>query len=54
MPETGTANATPLWVRGGFPRSYLSESEADSMAWRRSFLTTFLERAVPNPGIRRR
>lgn len=52
MPETGTANVTPLWVRGGFPRSYLAESDADSMAWRRSFLTTFLERDIPNLGIR--
>lgn len=33
-----------LWVRGGFPRSFLAESEQASAAWRESFVRTFLER----------
>ncbi len=35
------------WLRGGFPRSFLARSEADSLAWRREFVSTFLERDVP-------
>jgi len=40
-----------LWVRGGFPRSFLSKSEKASFSWRQDFITTFLERDVPNLGI---
>ncbi|MBW2194697.1 MAG: ATP-binding protein [Deltaproteobacteria bacterium] len=40
-----------LWLRGGFPRSFLSESEADSFDWRRDFIQTFLERDIPQLGI---
>lgn len=39
------------WARGGFPRSYLAETEAVSMQWRRSFVTTFLERDIPQLGV---
>ncbi len=35
---------TSLWVRGGFPDSYLAESDEDSLAWRRNFVRTYLER----------
>ncbi len=41
-----------LWVRGGFPRSFLAESEDASLSWREDFVRTFLERDVPNLGIR--
>jgi len=40
-----------LWLRGGFPRSYLVRSEADSLAWREGFIRTFLERDIPMLGI---
>jgi predicted AAA+ superfamily ATPase len=40
-----------LWLRGGFPRSFLAESEADSLAWREGFIRTFLERDIPQLGI---
>ncbi len=50
--ETGAAQTTPLWVRGGFPRSFLAESDAASMTWRRAFISTFLERDIPNLGLR--
>lgn len=39
------------WLRGGFPRSYLSESDEISFLWRKSFIQTFLERDIPNMGI---
>ena len=41
-----------LWVRGGFPRSFLSESDDLSMEWRRDFVRTYLERDVPQFGSR--
>ncbi len=40
-----------LWLRGGFPRSYLAESDADSYLWRQSYITTFLERDIPSLGF---
>jgi len=40
------------WLRGGFPLSYLAESEANSLAWRKSFIQTLLERDFPQWGIR--
>jgi uncharacterized protein len=41
-----------LWVRGGFPRSFLAKSEAESWRWRQAFVATFLERDIPQLGIR--
>ncbi len=41
-----------LWLRGGFPRSFLSRSDSDSFAWRADFVRTFLERDIPQLGIR--
>jgi predicted AAA+ superfamily ATPase len=41
-----------LWVRGGFPRSFLAASGALSMEWRRDFIRTYLERDVPQFGSR--
>jgi predicted AAA+ superfamily ATPase len=40
-----------LWLRGGFPLAYTARSERDSVAWRRQFLQTFLERDIPQLGI---
>jgi len=37
-----------LWLRGGFPRSYLAPSDRASMRWRRSFVDTFLARDLPS------
>ena len=42
--EVGTEALDELWVRGGFPRSFLAASSADSYRWRQDFLSTFLER----------
>ncbi len=41
-----------LWVRGGFPRSFLADSDTVSMEWRRNFIRTYLERDVPQFGSR--
>ena len=41
-----------LWLRGGFPRSYLAPSDRDSLNWRRAYVTNFLERDIPALGIR--
>lgn len=43
---------TRLWVRGGFPDSFLAESEAPSLAWRQDFIRTYLERDIPQLGPR--
>ncbi|MCI0408590.1 MAG: ATP-binding protein, partial [Acidobacteria bacterium] len=49
--ETGAESLEKLWIRGAFPRSFLARSVRDSLAWRESFLRTFLERDVPQLGI---
>ncbi len=49
--EVGPANSERLWLRGGFPRSYLAPSEAASIEWRQQFITTFLERDLPQLGL---
>jgi predicted AAA+ superfamily ATPase len=41
-----------LWVRGGFPGSFLAASEAKSLKWREAFLQTHLERDLPGLGVR--
>ena len=41
-----------LWLRGGFPRSFLASSENDSYDWRRNFSHTFLERDLGALGFR--
>lgn len=46
------AHAGRLWLRGGFPQSLLARSEAASVAWRRDFVRTFLERDLPQLGVR--
>jgi predicted AAA+ superfamily ATPase len=40
-----------LWVRGGFPASFLAPSDAGSVRWRREFVRTFTERDLPQLGI---
>ena len=49
--ETGTREWRRLWLRGGFPRSYLSEDDAASAAWREDFIRSHLERDIPALGI---
>lgn len=49
--ETGADALDTLWLRGGFPRSFLAGSAKDSTAWREGFIRTFLERDIPQLGI---
>jgi predicted AAA+ superfamily ATPase len=49
--EVGVGRKTSLWIRGGFPRSFLAADDRDSMAWREDFIRTFLERDIPQFGI---
>nr|VFJ70442.1 MAG: hypothetical protein BECKFW1821C_GA0114237_102311 [Candidatus Kentron sp. FW] len=41
-----------LWLRGGFPDSYLAESDAESLSLRNDFIRTYLERDIPLFGPR--
>ena len=49
--EVGQKKTSRLWVRGGFPLSFLARSDADSFTWRKSFIKTFLERDLREQGI---
>ena len=40
-----------LWWRGGLPRSFLAASDDESLLWRNQYVTTFLERDIPQLGI---
>ena len=44
--------ADRVWVRGGFPDSFLADNEEKSFVWRTSFIQTYLERDVPALGPR--
>jgi len=49
--EVGRKAREAHWLRGGFPPSFLARSAADSAAWRRVFVRTFLERDMPQLGV---
>ncbi len=51
LTEVGVAQRDRLWLRGGFPRSFLADDDADSLAWRTAFIRIFLERNIPQLGI---
>lgn len=52
LDEVGADALAPLWLRGGFPRSFLAADDEASAEWRRAFVRTFLERDIPQLGIR--
>jgi predicted AAA+ superfamily ATPase len=51
LAETGVERQTELWVRGGFPKSFLAGDEPSSVKWREDFIQTFLQRDMPMLGI---
>jgi len=51
LSEVGHKKLETLWVRGGFPRSFLAPAATDSLAWRLAFIQTFLERDLPQLGL---
>lgn len=46
-----TQDLKKTWLRGGFPHSYLAETDAESLQWRQDYARTFLEQDIPNLGI---
>lgn len=50
--EVAADRYTALWVRGGFPRSFLARTDSASVEWRQQFVQTFLERDLPQLGVR--
>lgn len=49
--DVGRKNWRELWLRGGLPLSYLAVSDEESYLWRSNYITTFLERDIPQLGI---
>jgi predicted AAA+ superfamily ATPase len=52
LPEVGSDAMSTLWLRGGFPDSYLAKSDRASLTWREDFIRTYLERDIPSFGLR--
>lgn len=52
LPELGVDAEQQLWMRGGFPPSYLARTDEDSRVWRRQFVQALLERDLPQWGVR--
>lgn len=58
LPEVTLPDSDPakvmkkLWVRGGYPDSFLARSQSESYAWRQAFISTFLERDIWQLGFR--
>ena len=52
LSDLGVSAQPKHWLRGGFPLSYTARSESDSLAWRKQFVQTFLERDIPQLGVR--
>jgi predicted AAA+ superfamily ATPase len=50
--ETGPDALDTLWLRGGYPRSFLADSDDASWHWRDDYIRTFLERDIPALGLR--
>jgi hypothetical protein len=50
--KNDASTADRLWVRGGFPDSFLARSDAASFTWRQAFIQTYLERDIPLLGPR--
>jgi predicted AAA+ superfamily ATPase len=51
-PTAFSADLHTLWVRGGFPLSWLAPDDAASLRWREAFIATYLERDIPVLGPR--
>ncbi|UOA25274.1 hypothetical protein DSM110277_03728 (plasmid) [Sulfitobacter pontiacus] len=52
LTEVGADQLNALWLRGGFPDSFMASSDQASMDWRLDFLRTYLERDIPALGPR--
>ncbi|UCF33020.1 MAG: ATP-binding protein [Phycisphaerales bacterium] len=52
LDEVGVDKLERLWLRGGFPLSFLARTHDASFTWRQSFIRTVLERDLPQLGVR--
>ncbi len=52
LQETGGDELRRLWLRGGYPESFLAASDETSFGWREAFIKTYLEMDIPQLGIR--
>ena len=52
LDEVGQGALQRLWLRGGFPDSFLAQSDRASLTWREDFIRTYLERDIPSFGLR--
>ena len=50
--EVGPRRQDELWIRGGFPPSFLAAGDEESLRWRTDFIRTYLERDIPQLGPR--
>ena len=51
LSELEAGDQDRLWIRGGFPRSYLAAGDTASMAWRKDFIRTFIEKDFASLGL---
>lgn len=51
MEEVGVEQVDTLWLRGGFPKAFLAETDMASVRWRKEFISTFLQRDLPQLGF---
>ncbi|MCU0722470.1 MAG: ATP-binding protein [Planctomycetes bacterium] len=51
LAEAGLSRTERLWLRGGFPRSFLARSDSESFEWRRELVRSYLERDLPLLGF---
>jgi len=52
LEDVGAARWRRLWLRGGFPRAYLARNDGQSFQWRENLIRTYLERDLPQLGVR--
>lgn len=51
LTDIGIENADRFWIQGGFPRAYTAENLKQAQTWLDNYITTFLERDIPQLGI---
>jgi predicted AAA+ superfamily ATPase len=52
LSEINSENIQKLWLRGGYPESYISKNNDESYVWREAFIKSYLETDIPQLGIR--
>ena len=52
LTEVDPGQQNPLWLRGGFPNSFLAPDDRQSLRWRQNLIDTYLERDIPTYSTR--